>query len=247
MFFASSGDNSDQDWNARETPDMTPPARKFLVLATASVLLLQACATQQPQPALPDFSQLEKSMTAGQCNPATAALIGAALGALIADDSRGRGAAIGAGLGALACVIINAQSKQTSPSADVEGQYRADHGGTLPERPLVTAYDTAFNAGGSVRAGQEARVSSSITLVSGTREPVREVVEVLEVFESGDPSRVMLRADKKAEPGMMTGGIQNSFSIRLPEGLAAGTYPARTVLYVNGKAVGENRGALRVL
>ncbi|MBI3043542.1 MAG: hypothetical protein HYY78_12050 [Betaproteobacteria bacterium] len=227
---------------------MTPLARRFLVLATASVLLLQACATQQqPEPALPDFSQVEKMMKAGECNPATAALIGAALGALIADESRGRGAAIGAGLGALACYIINAQTKQTSPSADVEGQYRANHGGTLPEQPLVTAYDTAFNAGGSVRAGQEARVSSSITLVSGSREPVRDVVEILEVFESSDPAKMMLRADKKAEPGMLTGGIQNSFSIRLPEGLAAGSYPARTVLYVNGKAVGENRGALRVL
>lgn len=226
---------------------MTPLARNFSVLASASVLLLQACATQQPEPALPDFSQIEKTMKAGECNPATAAMIGGALGAIIADENRSRGAAIGAGLGALACVIINAQSKQTRSAADVEGQFRADHGGTLPEQPLVTAYDTAFNAGGSVRAGQEARVSSTITLVSGSRERVRDVVEVLEVFESSDPAKVMLRADKKAEPGMLTGGIQNNFSIRLPEGLAAGTYPARTVLYVNGKAAGENRGALRVL
>ena len=188
---------------------MTPLARKVFVLATASVLLLQACATQQPEPALPDFSRLEKTMKAGECNPVTAALIGAALGAMIADENRTKGAAIGAGLGALACYIIN--------------------------------------AGGSVRAGQEARVSSSIALISGSREPVRDVVEILEVFESGDPAKVMLRAEKKAEPGMLTGGIQNSFSIRLPEGLAAGSYPARTVLYVNGKAAGENRGALRVL
>jgi hypothetical protein len=226
---------------------MTPLARKSLVLATASVLLLQACATQQPAPALPDFSQLDKMMKPGECNPATAALIGGALGALIADDSRTKGAAIGAGLGALACYIINAQSKQTRPPAEVEGQYRADHKGTLPEQPLVTAYDTAFNPGGGVKAGQEARVSSSITLVSGSREPVREVIEVLEVFESGDPAKVLLRAEKKADPGMLSGGIQNSFSIRLPEGLAAGSYPARTVLHVNGKPVGENRGALRVL
>lgn len=226
---------------------MTPIVRKSLVLATASVLFLQACTTQQPAPALPDFSQLDKMTKAGECNPATAALIGAALGAMIADENRTRGAAIGAGLGALACYIINAQSKQTRPPAEVEGQYRADHQGTLPEQPLVTAYDTAFNAAGGVKAGQEARVLSSITLVSGSREPVRDVVEVLEVFESGDPAKVLLRAEKKSDPGMLTGGIQNSFSIRLPEGLAAGSYPARTVLYVNGKPAGENRGALRVL
>jgi hypothetical protein len=57
----------------------------------------------------------------------------------------------------------------------------------------------------------------------------------------------LLRAEKKAEAGMLTGGIQNSFSIRLPAGLAAGSYPARTALFVNGKLAGENRGALRVL
>jgi len=226
---------------------MMPAFRKSLALATASALLLQACATQQPAPAMPDLSQLDKMMKSGECNPATAALIGAALGAMIADENRAKGAAIGAGLGALACYIINAQSKQTRPPAEVEGQYRADHQGTLPEQPLVTAYDTAFNAGGGVKAGQEARVVSSITLVSGSKDPVRDVVEVLEVFESSDPAKVLLRAEKKADPGVLTGGIQNSFSIRLPEGMVAGSYPARTALYVNGKLAGENRGALRVL
>jgi hypothetical protein len=227
---------------------MVPTLRKSLLLATASVLFLQACATQQPPPpALPDLAQLEKTMKPGECNPATAALIGAALGAMIVDDNRTKGAAIGAGLGALACYIINAQTRQTLPPAEVEGQYRADHGGTLPDQPLVTVYDTAFNASGGAKAGREARVVSSITVVSGSREAVRDVVEVLEVFEASDPGKVMLRAEKKAEAGTLAGGIQNTFTIRLPEGLSAGTYPARTVLYVNGRQAGENRGAIRVL
>lgn len=217
------------------------------VLAAASVVFLQACAAQPPAPPLPDLTPLDKMMKSGECSPATAALIGAALGAMVADDSRSKGAAIGAGLGALACAIINAQTRQTRPAPEVDGQYKADHQGTLPEQPLVTAYDTAFNPGGGARAGQEARVVSSITLVSGGREPVRDVVEVLEVFELADPSRVLLKAEKRAEPGALSGGIQNSFSIRLPEGLAPGSYSARTVLYVNGKIAGENRGALRVL
>ena len=223
-------------------------AMKSLALAVAGALLLQGCATPQPPPpALPDLSQLDKLMKGGECNSATAALIGAALGTLIADDNRMKGAAIGAGLGALACYIINAQSKQTRPPVEVEEQYRADHQGTLPEQALVTVYDTAFNAGGGVTTGKEARVVSSITLVSGSKDPVREVVEVLEVFESGDPAKVLLRAEKNAEKGMLTGGLQNTFSIRLPDGLAAGSYPASTKLYVNGKLAGENRGALRVL
>jgi uncharacterized lipoprotein YbaY len=226
---------------------MTSLYRKFLALVAASVLLLQACAMQQPAPALPDFSEMDKMMKTGECSPGTAALIGAALGAMIGDEDRTRGAAIGAGLGALACYMINAQSKQTRSPAEVEGQYKADQRGALPEQALVTAYDTAFNAGGGVKAGQEARVVSDITLVSGSKGPVREVTEVLEVFESADPAKALLRAEKKAEPGMLTGGIQNRFSIRLPAGLAAGSYPARATLLVNGKVAGENRGALRVI
>ncbi len=127
---------------------MTPLSGKPLARAAASVLLLHACATQQPAPALPDFSHFDKMMKAGQCSPSTAALIGAALGAMIDDENRTKGAAIGAGLGALACYMINAQSKQTRPPAEVEGQYRADQRGALPEQALVTAYDTTFNAGG---------------------------------------------------------------------------------------------------
>ena len=226
---------------------MTSQFRKFLALVAASALLLQACATQQPAPALPDFSEMDKMMKTGECSPGTAALIGAALGAMIGDEDRTRGAAIGAGLGALACYMINAQSKQTRSPAEIEGQYKADQRGALPEQPLVTAYDTAFNAGGGVKAGQEAQVVSNITLVSGSKGPVSEVVEVLEVFESGDPAKVLLRAEKKAEPGMLTGGIQNRFSIRLPAGLTGGSYPARATLLVNGKVAGENRGALRVI
>jgi hypothetical protein len=227
---------------------MTASGRKTLVLATVTALFAQGCATQQSAPpALPDLSQLDQMMEAGKCSPASAALIGAALGAMIADDDRAKGAAVGAGLGALACFAINAQSRQTQTPPEVDRQYRADHQGTLPDQPLVSAYDTAFNARGGAVAGREAQVLSSITLVSGSREPVREVVEVLEVFEAGDPGRLLLRAEKKADPAVLSGGIQNRFTVRLPEGLAPGSYPARAVLYVNGKLAGENRGALRVL
>ena len=211
----------------------------------AAALLLAACASQPPAPRMPDVSDIEKMMK--ECSPATAAAIGGALGAIVADDNRVRGAAIGAGIAAAACAIINANTRQTKTASEVDEQYRKTHDGTLPDQPVVTVYDTAFNAGGSVRPGQEARIFSNITLVSGAREAAREVVEVLEVFEANDPSKVLLRAEKKADPGRRSGGIQNDFIIRLPDGLAPGSYPARTALTVNGRPAGENRGALRVL
>jgi hypothetical protein len=55
------------------------------------------------------------------CNPAIGALVGGALGALVGGgDNRGKGAVIGAGLGALACVAVNAASRQTRTADQVE-------------------------------------------------------------------------------------------------------------------------------
>jgi len=74
------------------------------------------------------------------------------------------------------------------------------------------------------------------------------VLEVLEVFERDRPDRVMLKAEKAlGSDTSSAGGLQNTFTVRLPEGLAAGSYPTRTTLYVNDKVVGENRGSLRVV
>ena len=39
----------------------------------------------------------------------------------------------------------------------------------------------------------------------------------------------------------------STFTIRLPAGLAPGSYAAHTNLYVNGRHVGENRGSIRVI
>jgi hypothetical protein len=206
-----------------------------------AALLLGGCATEEKRETFPD------SPSEGACNSALAALIGGAIGAIVMEENRTRGAAVGAGLGALACAIINATSSQTRSTTEVEHEYRSQHGGRLPDRPTVAVYDTAYNAAGSVRGGQVARVVSNITLVPGASEPVREMREVLEVYETGRADRVMLKAEKSVEEAARAGGIRNSFDIKLPERMAEGNYPARTTLYVNGRRVGENRGTLRVL
>ena len=144
-------------------------------------------------------------------------------------------------------ILINATSRETRSPAEVEGEYRAGHGGRLPEVPTVSVYDTAYNAAGGARPGQEARIVSSITLVRGTREPVREMSEVLEILDPAKPESVLVRAEKRVEEAGRGGAVQNTFNIRLPQGMASGNYPARSQLYVNGRSAGENRGTLRVL
>lgn len=183
---------------------------------------------------------------ANECDRAFAALVGGALGAILSEENRARGAAVGAGLGALACSIINAASRQIRTAGDVEGEYRASHQGRLPEHATVTVYDTAFNAAGTVRPGDQALVVSRITLVRGSDEPIRDVAEVLEVFDPARESSVLLRAEKRIEEGSRAGVVQNSFDVRLPAGMGSGNYPARTTLFVNQRVTGENRGTLRV-
>jgi len=220
-------------------------ARAFVIGFTIA-LVLSACSTteRRDQPPYPD---IPGSAQEGECNSSLAALIGGAMGAIVMEENRARGAAVGAGFGVLACAIINATSRQTQPPAEVAREYRTAHDGRLPEHPIVAVYDTAYNASGSVRGGQVARVVSNITVVPSANEPVREMHEVLEVFEATNPDRVMIRAEKRVEEAPRAGGIQNSFNIQLPERLAEGNYQARTTLYVNARRVGENRGTLRVL
>lgn len=208
--------------------------------------LLTACSTTDKRD-LPPYPDTPGTAKEGECNSGLAALIGGAIGAIVMEENRARGAAVGAGFGALACAIINATSRQTSPPGEVEREYRTGHNGRLPDRPIVAVYDTAYNASGSVRAGQVARVVSNITVVPGANEPVRDMREVLEVFDTANAGQVIIKAEKSVEEAARAGGIQDTFDIRLPERLAEGNYPARTTLYVNNRRVGENRGTLRVL
>ncbi len=210
-----------------------------------AAVLLAGCSTAEKRDSSP-YPDIPGSAKESECNASLAALIGGAIGAIVMEENRTRGAAVGAGFGALACAIINATTRQTKPPADVEHEYRTSHQGRLPEQPLVSVYDTAYNAQGSVQAGQVAHVVSNITVVPGATEPVREMREVLEIFDSTRPGEVMIKAEKSVDEAARAGGIQDTFNIQLPERMAEGNYPARTTLYVNNRRAGENRGTLRV-
>src|SRR5207247_8218259 len=89
-----------------------------------AALLLAACATtDKPLPPPPEPEAQKEAV----CNPALAALIGGAIGAVVAEENRTRGAAVGAGLGTLACAIINATTREMRSPAEVEKEYRAGH------------------------------------------------------------------------------------------------------------------------
>jgi len=217
---------------------------KTLFAALAAGLLAGACATGGGYPGSPFPVSASGEQ---QCNPALAAALGGALGALIYEDNRTKGALIGAGLGALACAIINASSKPTQPPEQVQADYRAAHQGSLPEQVAVTGYQTVYGPEAGYGAGSEVRIVSDITVVGGSGEPVRELKEVVEILNPGDRREVLLRAEKLADVAQAGGGVQNTFQIRLPGTMKPGTYPVRNSLYVNGKLLEENLGTLRIV
>jgi len=165
------------------------------------------------------------------CNPTIGALVGGVVGA-VASDKRGRGAVIGAGLGALACIAFNVASRQTRTADQVETDYKQQHAGKLPaQEPVVQDYKIGLNPGTEVRSGNKVQLVSNMTVVRGANQPVDEVKEVLTLV-GPEGNRT---AEKKANEKPGSGAYENTFNLSFPQNVAPGTYPIKTQLYVNGK------------
>ncbi|WP_416461266.1 glycine zipper 2TM domain-containing protein [Rubrivivax gelatinosus] len=198
------------------------------IACIAATALLGACATTQG----PAGDQTTDDDPCGvTTSAAVGALAGAVLGGLI-DGKRGavRGAVIGAGTGALACVAINHQSRQTKTAAQAEQDYLKVRK-TLPAEPEVTAYAARLESG-SVQRGQPLKVNSTLELVNGRGSKVNEVREELVVF---NPDGTPFKTGSKPFTANSAGRFENSFELRLPEAAPQGAYALKTNVYVNGK------------
>ncbi|HVK55633.1 MAG TPA: YMGG-like glycine zipper-containing protein [Burkholderiales bacterium] len=165
------------------------------------------------------------------CNPAIGALVGGVIGA-VASDKKGRGAAIGAGVGALACIAFNAVSRQTRTAEQVETEYKQQHAGQLPpQEPVVQAYKVGLSPSSEIKSGNKVQLVSNMTVVSAAKQPVDEVKEVLTLV-GPEGNRT---AEKKANEKPGSGAYENTFNLSFPQNIAPGTYPIKTQLYVNGK------------
>lgn len=192
--------------------------------------LLGACATPSGQggpggaTAEDDPCSVGKSALAG-------ALAGAVLGALInGKKGAGQGALAGGAVGAAACVAINYKSRQTKSAAQADADYLKARG-ALPSEPVVVSYSPQL-AATSVQRGQPMKVNSSLELVNGTSQPVREVREELAIF---NPDGTAFKSGSKPFSANSAGRYENSFEVKLPEGVSQGVYALKTNVYVNGK------------
>ena len=206
---------------------------RTVVYVTAAAML-GACATprgqggsgavQTGETAEEDPCSVGKSAVAG-------AVAGALLGALLnGSKGAGQGALAGGTMGAAACVAINYKSQQSKSAAQADADYRKARG-ALPTEPTVVSYSAQL-AANSVKRGQPMKVNSSLEMVNGTTQPVREIREELAIF---NPDGSAFKSGSKPFIANTAGRYENSFEVKLPEGVSQGVYALKTNVYVNGK------------
>lgn len=197
-------------------------SKKLSVVIIAS-LVVSGCETTG--------GNLLKTSDEDPCNPALGALIGGVLGA-VASDKKGKGALIGAGLGTIACIAMNAVSRQTRTAEQVETEYRQQNAGKLPQtEPVVQTYNVTLNPGNEIHSGNKVKLVSNSTVVSATQQPVTQVKEVLTLV-GPEGTRT---AEKVANERPGSGAYENTFNLTFPKNVSPGIYPIKTKLYVNGK------------
>lgn len=210
-----------------------------IAVITAS-LLAAGCVTNPSQP------RQQASSNVGECNMGLAAGAGALLGGLIAKgNDRLRGAALGAALGAGACLAWDYHAKQTKTATQVQDEYRRANRGALPDESRVTFYDTRVSPAQRIAPGDQVIVVSDIEIVQGSRDYLAPQLEEEVVIVRPDGQEI--RARKQANQGSYAGGYRTSYTLRMPEGVQPGVYPVRTSLYLNGRPVETRRAEIQVV
>jgi hypothetical protein len=203
--------------------------QRTVVYITAAALL-GACAAPGGQNGQTGAATEEDPCSVGKSTVA-GALAGALLGALLNGEKGARqGTLVGGVLGAATCVAINYNSRQTKSAAQADADYQKARG-ALPTEPTVVSYSAQL-AAKSVHRGQPMKVNSSLEMVNGKTQPVREVREELVI---SNPDGTAFKSASKPFSAHTAGRYENSFEVKLPEGVSQGVYALKTNVYVNGK------------
>ena len=214
---------------------------KFTAVTVALMFGLSSCTNNQSR------EQASSDNNSNECNAALAGVAGAIVGGLLAGGkNRVRGAAAGAAIGAFACFAINANSRQTKTASQVETDYNALRGG-LPTSPSVVAYNTSIAPGQVIRAGADVSVTSNIEVVSGQRDPVKDVKEEIVLI---DPKGEEFKRGTKAvgengTPG--SGAYQNTFAFKMPTSAPQGIYTVKTQVYLNGSVAKQSESRIQLV
>lgn len=182
------------------------------------------------------------------CNNAgAAALVGGVLGALTGggnNNRRGERAAIGAVVAAVACMVIDASSRQTNSASVALQDYQSRNGGQQPTAPVLEGY--RCEAPPSVSKGVNAVIRSTGQLVvpAGLQSRSR-FTENFELSVPGETSPI-----RKSKPISVAGGggFEQTFSIPISNELPQGIYHYKSSIVDGGnRTLGEQAGQFRVI
>lgn len=180
----------------------------------------------------------------GGCNAGVAAVIGGVAGALLGGkEHAGRGAAIGAGVAALACVAYNYQVKQVKTAQQVQQDYKTANKGKLPAMTVVDRYETKF-APAVIKPGEKAVLTSYVQVVQGANNAAAKVEEEATLY--GPDGKALKNARKPVNQDASSGAFQTTFSLPMPSGVPQGVYRMDTTLYLDGKETAKRSAQLQV-
>lgn len=169
------------------------------------------------------------------CSVGTGAAAGAAIGALIGAmtgdrKTAAKGAVLGGAAGALLCVAVNVNSRQTKPATQVDRDYERTRG-RLPQEPQLVTYQPVVSPP-VVQRGRPVRVNSTLELVNGSQQPVSSVREEIVVYsQDGQP----IKSGGKPFAAASAGRFENSFEVTLPQSAPQGVYALKTNVFVNDR------------
>src|SRR5687768_5127543 len=215
---------------------------RVVAAATAMVVALSSCATTG-----------ESGAGGENMGKMLGTLGGAAIGAAVGGATGGKynpliGAAIGAAVGYAAGYAFDSyRVSQKKDAAEVNDEYRKEHDGQLPAETMVTKYETKTEPSGLVNRGEKLDIVSEVELVKGANSVGKDRVdEELMISDASGKNTKKLRKQALSDANA-SGAYLTRFTFRPTEDVAQGTYPFKTVLYLNDEPVRESEGKIQVV
>ncbi len=212
---------------------------RAIAAGTAIVMTLSSCASTGG----PGFA-------ADNVGKLLGTLGGAAIGAAVGGKKNPLiGAAIGALVGYMAGYAFDSyRVSQKKDAAEVNDEYKRDHDGRLPAETVVTKYVTRTDPSGLVNRGSQLDIVSEIELVKGWGSSGKKdrVDEELMISDASGKNTKKLKKQALSEASA-SGAYVTRFTFKPTQEIAQGTYPFKTVLYLNDAPVRESSGEIQVV
>lgn len=173
---------------------------------------------------------------------------GAAIGAAVGGKHPLLGATIGALVGYMAGYAFDTyRVSQKKTAAEVDDGYKRTHGGQLPVQTIVTKYVTKTDPAGLVNRGAPLDIISDIELVRGSESSGQDRVdEELIIYDASSKSTKKLKKEALREAST-SGAYSTRFTFKPTREVSQGTYPFKTVLYLNDIPVRESAGKIQIV